>query len=188
MRYVQYNFKRPVVWATTQDEEGWPLHVEAVLRRQAIDAGVTLIGAAEQVGDAEPTVVDTDTGPVNALLVTYRGAVSEPPAIDSSTVEAVETEPGVWVADVPTGAPIVSVKHGLATYEIDVDAEGADGKPTGYHGPFVPVSRDEVEVVPGATTRRLIITLLEVDDPRIAEAEMERDHATNEDAPSGWGG
>lgn len=165
MQYVQHNFIRPAVWASAQDEEGWPVHVEAILRRQAIDAGVTLIGAAEQVGDAEPTVVDTDTGPVEALLVTYRGAVSEPPAIDSAAVEAAETEPGVWVADVPTGAPIVSVRHGLATYEIDVDAEGADGKPTGYHGPFVPVSRDEVEVVPSVTTRRLIITRLEETDP-----------------------
>lgn len=162
--YVEHDFVWPETWASKADEDGWLPHVEGVLRREAIDNGLTLIGAPEQVGEPEQITVNTSAGPVRALRAFYRAAVHEPIGITTDTVEATETAPGVWEADVPGNAPIVSVRHGLNTLAVDVDALDADGKPTGYHGFPVPISPQEVEIVPSATTRHLIVTLVPEDD------------------------
>lgn len=162
-RYVAHQFVWPEVWDTQADEEGWPAHVESVLRRDAIDAGLSLIGAPERVDEPERLTIDTDAGPVKALTAQYRALAAVPVVLDAVTVEAVESQPGIWTAEVPQGVPVVNVKHGLGTLDVDVDATDEDGRPVGYRG-FVPISSTEVEIVPGSTTRRVMVTLVPEDD------------------------
>lgn len=158
MKYVEHRFVWPETWNTKADEDGWPAHVEGVLRRDAIEAGVSLIGKPERVGEPERIIADTDGGPVKALRAFYRAAVAESVAITTNAVQAHEAAPGVWVADVPLGAPIVNVLHGLGTLGVDVDALDDRGRPCGYRG-FVPVSPEEVEVIPSPVTRRVEVRL-----------------------------
>lgn len=157
-RYVSHSFIRPAQWPSAALEEGWFPHVEGVLRRQAIDDGLTLTGTPEQEGLAIPVKVETDDGPVDCLSVVYRAEAEAPGDISESSVEAVETEPGVWAADLPLGVAIVSVRHGLDSFSVDVDGLDVTGRSTGYRS-FVPVSPGEVEIVPGLHTKRVRITI-----------------------------
>lgn len=163
--YVAHQFVWPEVWDTKADEEGWPAHVEGVLRRDAIESGLNLIGPPERVGEPERLTIDTDGGPVKALTARYRALAAEPVVIAEATVQAVETAPGVWMAEVPQGVPVISVKHGLGTLGVDVSMVDADGFPTGFVAP-VPISGSEVEVVlgPDAKARRVFVTVPPEDD------------------------
>lgn len=164
-RYVAHQFVWPEVWDSRADEEGWPAHVESVLRRDATDAGLSLIGAPERVDEPERLTIDTDAGPVKALTAQYRALAAQLVDLSALTIEAVETAPGVWTVEIPTAVPVVSIKHGLGTLGVDVDALDASGKPTGYVAP-VPISEEEVEVVlgPDSRARRLIVTVVKEED------------------------
>lgn len=162
--YVQRPFSRLAEWPDPEMAAGWPAHIAAQLRALAVDSGQALTGEPEFVKREDGPPVDTDDGPKKTYVETWRAPAKQADDFVTATVEARETTPGVWTADVPPGAAIVSVKHGLNTYKIDVDAIDADGQPTGYYGPFVPVSPGEVEVVPGAKVHQFIVTKLPDED------------------------
>lgn len=151
-------FTIPRTWPDQATADGFPAHVEAVLRAQAIDAGEILIGGPVLIGQPQNAgIANTDDGPVETMHVTYEAPTAKGAAIESATVDAVEVESDVWQAYVPDGVLILNVKHGLDTLDVRVTATG------GFRS-FVPIDRDEVSVVCSPTTRSVRIALPDIDE------------------------
>lgn len=144
-------FVIPRTWPDQATADGFPAHVEAVLRAQAIDAGEILLGEPVLIGQPQDGgIASTVDGPVETMHVVYEAPTSKGAAIASVTVNGEEVEPGIWHAYAPAGVVILNVKHGLDTLDVQASSSG------GFRS-FVPIDRDEVSVVCSPTTRSVRI-------------------------------
>lgn len=157
---VRQEFVRPVDLSVVHStEEEFAAIVLAALRRVAIERGREPIGEPRLISREQGAPADAPDG---TLILTevrlYEIETAAPANPASTTVEAEEREHGVWAAVLPP-APIVGVKHGLGTLNVDVDALDRFGQPTGYRA-FMPISGGEVEILPGHTTYEVRIVAL----------------------------
>jgi hypothetical protein len=128
----------------------------------------------ERVDFVAAGIMDTEEGPVEVRISTYRATAVAMTVLPEGRVLAVEQEDGTWVADIPPGMPVVEVQHGLASYDVDVIALDAERIRTGHNG-FVPITKNSVEVLPLPPVAHVIIRL-----PRDEEGAHE--HSSDADA------
>lgn len=174
MQYIEHSVTHP----TDPEHEGnlgLVDHARAALQRQARERGQSLAepdGEPEVVSVINRGPIETDEGPVEVTTTTWRMAVVDPPEVLSGAVQATEREDGTWEAKVPFYMPVVSVKHGLDSYDVVVTAFDPDGDQTGFHG-FMPVGRDEVDVMPGSGNVERVLIALVPEEPAASPAADE---------------
>ena len=172
--YVEQVIIHPTHLSAAQAAE-LPQKARAGPRRKARDGGMSLAdedGAPEVVREHHLGLIETGTGRVDATKTVFRMPVAAADVIVEAVAVAAEREDGTWLADVPSGAGIITVQHGLGSYDVTVRALDANGGRTGFHA-FVPISPDAVEVVPLAGVAQVIVEAVDAQEEATAAASLQ---------------
>lgn len=157
--FVDYTITHPAGMSSQETDE-MEAYVRARLQRKAREQSRSLADPEGVLQRVDVTYLGLMHDPEGRLITaeetTFRMAVTAQQVLEDPDVQAVEQEDGTWLADIPPGFPIVTVRHGLDSYDVRVRALDADGEPTGFHA-FMPISLDAVEVVPLPLVAHIVI-------------------------------